>query len=117
MADNNRSNEPQVFTIPPNFAREGTVFNGTFRTRNLVEAILVCIPLIYLITYIPIGIQYLLILIILGVGPIGALCLFGLNDSPISVFLLDLLKHLLSNKNLKYYSFGIDTNFEDNEYK
>lgn len=109
MSNDKRLNEPTVFTIPPNFAREGTVFNGMFRTRNAIEAALFCGPLAYFMTYIPLSVQYLVILIVLTVGPLAALCLIGINDSPISVYLMDVIKHAASKKKLTYYSFGVST--------
>lgn len=113
MSSNRKQDQPQVFTIPPNFAREGTAFNGMIRTRNLVETALICVPLLYAMSYIPLSFQYKLILMILIVGPIGVISVLGINDSPISVFLLDAIKHLLSNKKLKYYLFGADVSLND----
>lgn len=103
----NRINELNDYIIPPNFARQGTIFGGMLKTRNCFEAVLFSVPIAYLLNLIPISLQYRVILIIFLAVPVGAVALFGVNDGPLSVFIADFFKHIVSKNSLEYYSFGI----------
>lgn len=115
MASSSNNSKPQTYVIPPNFAREGTILGGAVRSRNAVEAVILCFPIAWLIWQISIGWQLRIALIILLVGPLAFASVMGINDSPISIFLWDAIKYLFSKKRLSYYLFGAEINSENKE--
>lgn len=105
MAGNkNRSDEqPQVFRIPSNFIDEGKIFGGMFKTRNAAEAIVILAVLCYpLFKWVNISLTIKISIAIIFIFPIAVLALVGINDGPLSEFIKDFFKYIVSKKNIKY---------------
>lgn len=92
MAKKTELDEPAIYYIPNNFIAKGTVLGGTFKTRNVIEAIALLLIIGYPIMSIHMNITIKIVLLcILAVAPAIA-ALIGVNDGPLSQFLIDFIK-------------------------
>lgn len=92
MAKKTELDEPTVYYIPYNFIAKGTVLGGTFKTRNVIEAIALLLIIGYPIMSIHMNITLKIVLLcVFAVTPAIA-ALIGVNDGPLSQFLIDFIK-------------------------
>lgn len=104
MAKKSRSlDEPEVFFIPNNFVDSGTVLNGTFKVRNVIEAAVILGVIGYLLLQIPATIQVRVILIAILAVPPAIVALIGVNDGPLSQFLMDFVRFHRSQRKIEMY--------------
>ena len=72
------------FYIPANF-EEGGKLMGIFGVRNVIEAGIISLPVIYLVfMLLPLGLTGKIIVSAVFVIPIGGFALIGINDDPLS---------------------------------
>ena len=118
MAKRNKSlDEPEVFFIPNNFVDSGTVLNGTFKVRNVVEAAVILGVIGYLLLQIPATIQVRVILIAVLAVPPAIVALVGVNDGPLSQFLMDFIRFHRSQRKVELYIPSIKTEKEGEEHE
>lgn len=89
------SREPRdVYFIPPNFIDTGTLFGGSIRLRNAVEAAVLAagtgIPLLYL----PLPFNWRLILVIVISLPLAILAVVGIEGDSLTEFLAHWLRFM-----------------------
>lgn len=76
-----------TYHIPTNFLDAGRVL-GLFELRNVIEAVLLVIPALYLcIAYLPLGLTSKIIATMVIVIPTGGFGLMGINDDSFSRWL------------------------------
>lgn len=92
MAKKRDLDEPEVYYIPNNFISKGTVMGGTFKTRNLIEALILVIGIGYPIFLIPMNTTVKIVLITVLCLPLGITALLGVNNGPLSQFIVDFIK-------------------------
>lgn len=76
----------QTHTIPENFVDTGRCFNGMFRTRNLIEAVLFAALPAYLCINSPLPTEQKAVVTVVVVGLIGFFFLMGTNDESLLEF-------------------------------
>lgn len=70
----------EVYHIPTNFTDAGRVM-GLFELRNLVEAVVLTIPVLYLcIAFLPFALSPKIMVTLVTVVPVGGFGLIGVND-------------------------------------
>ena len=70
----------EIYHIPTNFTDAGRVM-GLFEIRNLIEAVLLTLPVLYLcIAYLPFEVTTKIIVTLIIIVPLGAFGLIGIND-------------------------------------
>lgn len=80
----------KTYNIPDNFIDGGKVFGGAFKTRNFIEGVVLGGVLAFIATQIPIHtLQYKISLIVFMAAPGLVLGITGINNDPLSVFLLN----------------------------
>ncbi len=73
-----------IYHIPTNFTNAGKIM-GTFEIRNLIEAVIMTIPVLYLcITLIPLAMTPKIIITLALVVPVGGFGLMGIRDDSLS---------------------------------
>lgn len=73
--------EPVVYAIPSNFIDAGRIFNGMFKTRNFIEAVIVVVIMFLIMNLIPFSSTVTKIAVMVSViGPLALACLVGIND-------------------------------------
>lgn len=74
----------EVYHIPTNFTDAGRVM-GVFEIRNLVEAVLLTLPVLYLcIVFLPLSIMPKIVVTLLIVVPLGGFGLVGISDESLT---------------------------------
>lgn len=79
----------EVYHIPTNFTDAGRVM-GLFELRNLVEAVVLTIPVLYLcIAFLPFALSTKIMVTLVTVVPVGGFGLIGVNDDSMARWLED----------------------------
>ena len=79
----------EVYHIPTNFTDAGRVM-GLFELRNLVEAVVLTIPVLYLcIAFLPFALSTKIMVTLVTVVPVGGFGLIGVNDDSMTRLLED----------------------------
>ena len=74
----------ESYVIPPNFTDAGRVF-GLFETRNLIEAVLLTLPVLYLcLVLLPFGLTTKLIVTLTLIVPIGGFGIIGIGGDSLT---------------------------------
>lgn len=74
----------EIYYIPTNFSDAGRVF-GLFEVRNLIEAIMLAFPAMYLcIALLPFSLTPKIIVTLSVVVPLGGFGLVGINDDSLT---------------------------------
>lgn len=93
-----KEEEKDSYFIPPNFIDSGTLFGGTLKFRNAIEALLLCcctgIPILFL----PASFTARIIIACFIVLPIGLFALIGINGESLSSFLFNFLVYLKNRR-------------------
>ena len=77
----------EVYRIPSNFTDAGRVF-GMFETRNVIETVLLAVPLLYLcIALLPFSLMPRIIVSLVIVIPVGGFALTGVRDDSLTRWL------------------------------
>lgn len=82
----------EVYHIPTNFTDAGRVM-GLFELRNLVETVIMTLPVLYLcIAFLPFELTTKIIVMLVIVVPLGGFGLIGINDDSMTRWLGSWLK-------------------------
>lgn len=77
----------QSYHIPANFTDAGKIM-GVFVTRNMIEAIILVVPIAFLcFVYLPFDLTVKIIVSLIIIVPVGGFSLIGINDDSLTVFL------------------------------
>ncbi|MCL2637504.1 MAG: hypothetical protein FWD48_03955 [Oscillospiraceae bacterium] len=72
--------EPSIVYIPVNYTEAGKIL-GLFELRNLVEAVILCVPLLFFTLFcLPFSITANIVLTAIFVVPTGGFALIGIHD-------------------------------------
>lgn len=77
----------EVYHIPTNFTDAGRIM-GLFELRNLIEAAILTIPVLYLcIAFLPFKLTTKIIVTLMVIVPLGGFGLIGINDDSMTRWL------------------------------
>lgn len=77
----------ETYYIPANFTDAGRVM-GLFELRNLIEAVLLTLPILYLcLAFIPLDLTPKIIVTLTALVPVGGFGLIGINDDSLTRWL------------------------------
>ena len=77
----------ETYYIPANFTDAGRVM-GLFELRNLIEAILLTLPVLYLcLAFVPLALTPKIIVTLTVLVPVGGFGLIGVNDDSLTRWL------------------------------
>ena len=77
----------EIYHIPTNFTDAGRVM-GLFELRNLVETVILTVPVLYLcIAFLPFALTTKIIVTLTVVVPLGGFGLIGINDDSMTCWL------------------------------
>ena len=89
------------YYIPANFDDSGKLL-GTFPLRNVTEAVIVSLPIAYIVfAFVPLSLTWKIILAATFIIPIGGFALIGVNDDPLSVIAGGVRQWLRNRKNIE----------------
>lgn len=90
--------KPVAYDIPSNFVAEATILWGMFKMRRAIEAGVIMGTFLFFVFNFVHSLKAGLILIIVCAVPLAFLALMGLNDGPLSEFIVDFFRHLKRKK-------------------
>lgn len=77
----------ETYYIPTNFTDAGRVM-GLFEIRNLIEAVLLTLPILYLcLAFVPLSLTPKIIVTLTVLVPVGGFGLIGINDDSLTRWL------------------------------
>lgn len=83
-----------VYTIPPNFAQEGTIFSGRVRFRNAFEAGFLGLILLRLLISLEWGIRGKIYAGVILILPVVIFAVLGVQGESLTSFLFQFVKYL-----------------------
>lgn len=90
--------EKDIYIIPPNFIETGTVFGGTIKIRNALEAGILALGIGIPVFYIPVSLTARIIIACLTALPAALLALIGIDGESLSSFILSFFKFLKNRR-------------------
>lgn len=88
--------------IPVNFVDTGRCFNGMFKTRNLIEAVIAAFPIAYYTTHLNVELNHKIVLTAILAGPVFLGFVTGVNGDSVLEFLVNFLKYQKKKRVSKY---------------
>ena len=95
MAQNDHSD---VYIIPPNFVKEGTLFSGRAEARNVVEPAFLALIGIRFLVFLNLGIKGKIYVGIILILPLVILAVIGVQGESLSSFLIQLFSYLVKRR-------------------
>ena len=86
------------YTIPPNFAQEGTIFSGRVRLRNAFEAGLLALLLLQALLATDLGVKGKIYAGVIVMIPIVIFAVLGVQGESLTSFLFQFLKYLCGRR-------------------
>ena len=86
--------ENDIYIIPPNFIDTGTVFGGTLKLRNAIEAAVVAVAIGVPVFRIPVSLTTKIIILCVTALPVALLALIGVDGESFSSFIFNFFSYL-----------------------
>lgn len=81
-----------VYIIPPNFAKEGTLFSGRIEGRNAFEAAVLFIILFRILLFLDVSIKIRIYIGIIVILPLTILAVVGVNGESLLSFIIQFIR-------------------------
>ena len=96
----NEDNRIDIYTIPPNFAEEGTILSGRVKTRNAFETALILAVLVPIIMSLNVTGKTKLYIGMIVLVPVIILAIMGVQGESLLAFIASFFKFLKRRRNL-----------------
>ena len=96
----NENNRIDIYTIPPNFAEEGTILSGRVKTRNAFETALILAGLVPLIMSLSVTGKTKLYIGMIVLVPVIILAILGVQGESLFAFIASFFKFLKRRRSL-----------------
>lgn len=83
-----------VYTIPPNFAKEGTILSGRVEARNAVEAAILVFLLFRILLILDLGVKGKIYAGIIVILPVAILAVIGVQGESLTSFIFQFFSYL-----------------------
>lgn len=93
-----RQEETDIYVIPPNFIETGTIFGGTVKFRNAVEALLIALAIGIPEFRLPVTLTTKIIIACLTVLPLSLFAIIGINGESLSSFIINFFIYLRNRR-------------------
>lgn len=93
-----RQEETDIYVIPPNFIETGTIFGGTVKFRNAVEALLIALAIGIPEFRLPVTLTTKIIIACLTVLPLSLFAIIGINGESLSSFVINFFLYLKNRR-------------------
>lgn len=90
----NQEDRIEVYTIPPNFAEEGTLFSGRVKTRNAVETALLLMVLVPLLFSLDTTVKIKMYIGMIVLVPVVVLSVIGIQGESLFAFVASFFKYV-----------------------
>ena len=96
----NEDNRIDIYTIPPNFAEEGTILSGRVKTRNAFETALILAVLVPIIMSLNVTGKTKLYIGMIVLVPVIILAILGVQGESLFAFIASFFKFLKRRRSL-----------------
>lgn len=79
-----------IYTIPPNFAKEGTILSGRVEARNAVEAVLLVFSLCHILLLLELSVKEKIYIGIIVILPVTIFAVIGVQGESLTSFIFQL---------------------------
>lgn len=83
-----------VYTIPPNFAKEGTIFSGRIEARNAVEAVILVFFLFQILLSLDLGVRGKIYIGVIVILPVAIFAVLGVQGESLTSFIFQFFRYL-----------------------
>ena len=90
----NQEERIDIYTIPPNFAEEGTMFSGRIKTRNAVETAVLLLVLVPVIIMLDTTLKNKLYIGMIAVVPVVILAVMGVQGESLFAFIASFFRFI-----------------------
>ena len=90
--------ENDIYIIPPNFIDTGTIFGGTIKLRNAVEALILALLIGVPVFQLPVTLTTKIIIVCLTVLPAGLFAIIGIGGESLSSFVINFFVYLKNRR-------------------
>lgn len=90
--------ENDIYIIPPNFIDTGTIFGGTIKLRNAVEALILALLIGVPVFHLPVTLTTKIIIACLTVLPAGLFAIIGIGGESLSSFVFNFFVYLKNRR-------------------
>ena len=90
----------EIYTIPPNFAEEGTMFSGRIKTRNAVETAVLLSVLLPLLLSLEVSAKTKVYIGMIVLVPVVVLAVLGIQGESLFAFVASFFRFVLRRRNL-----------------
>lgn len=96
----NEDNRIDIYTIPPNFAEEGTILSGRVKTRNAFETALILAGLVPFIMSLNVTGKTKLYIGMIVLAPVIILAVMGIQGESLFAFIASFFRYLKRRRSL-----------------
>ncbi len=93
-----RKEHTDIYTIPPNFAKEGTILSGRVETRNAVEAVLLVFLLFQLLMAMELSVRGRIYAGVILILPTAIFAVIGVQGESIFSFVFHFIQYLMRRR-------------------
>lgn len=93
-----RQEETDIYVIPPNFIETGTIFGGTIKLRNAIEALLIALIIGLPEFRLPVTLTTKIIIACLTLLPLSLFAIIGINGESLSSFTINFFIYLKNRR-------------------
>ena len=97
MAEN-KNEELDTYIIPPNFIESGTIFGGTFKVRNVVEAGMIVTLIGLPVLKMSLSLTIKVMILCFTALPLGILALIGVSGESLSSFIVNYIRFVKNRR-------------------
>lgn len=83
-----------IYTIPPNFAEEGTMLSGRIKTRNAVETAIILAVLVPVLLSLDCSVKAKMYIGMIGIVPVVILAVIGVQGESLFAFIAGFFRYL-----------------------
>ena len=89
-----------TYTIPPNFAKEGTILSGRVETRNAVEAAVLVFFLLQVLLSLDCGTKAKIYAGVIVIIPVAIFAVIGVQGESLTSFIFQFFRYLIKRRTL-----------------
>lgn len=89
-----REDRIDIYTLPPNFAEEGTMFSGRVKSRNAVETAIILMVLVPLLFSLDTTVKVKMYIGMIVIVPVVVLAVIGIQGESLFAFIASFFRYL-----------------------
>lgn len=90
-----------VYTIPSNFAKEGTILSGRIEARNAVEAVILVFFLFQILLSLNLGVRGKIYIGVIVILPVAIFAVLGVQGESLTSFIFQFFRYLGKRRTLE----------------